>query len=936
MTNISQSRARQLRCALLVVLLGFVGRQNAVAGTGYIDATGKWHFTVLFVHPGTNLPSDTDTFWREVIKIADSDLCKATSGQHRFGTVSIDVAPNYDALADVIIWQGRDHSLADVYGIRGPSFHVFMSDLLRPPSPTQQDKEQLAKILVHELGHYLYSLYDEYVGQDNAPLVRPISRPYQCVYRDFKMNSLDKAACFMERVWPETGMPSPPPTIGTWCYSDNHEVDAPMHFTCDTWQSANNLAIKNCWETIKGKYRGFGATPSEPLLATDPTVVIACQPQNPFPFSARLRETELVVAIDASIAPGSVEENKLYEILDNIFQRAPNFPGKVVLISYNKESMMVSPVLDWRTVTSLRTSYRTEFASIRRAPVDGASLIRLMSEVSQQFDELSAGSGAISRTFLLITKGSEDSTTVPLPRDLAPLHESYHVRTSIAYVVNMGTLSSQIIDAHSRLAGGLRGFVYDATIRNVTNAAGIETAGKQIVCVQTKKYCTPGPHDDFSYTIPDSTKEILVTVSWPKSNPNCDVIVTIRRNGQGNRVVANSDTDFVGNALKSRRYFDLNAGEKIQVLIQISNACSPCFPVTFTISDERPEVFLSAGPERLIYGPNDNEVVRGRVTGPFPFINLNSFMAAEVDSFGEFRPTADTMAADAGVEAFGNNQVFNGDWVKGDGVYSQIIKSTGPGPLRTVRLRAINAGSAKLAAGESFSKRPGGPVPRFRREAFATYFVNAQHGKALFPSIQFNSSSPIKSKNDTVRVFGSYGLSLEYPNAHVLEGSLTVKNTGTGATTSVPMAFRANTFEAAFRASAPSALQLTAVLKVSYRTGDKRQDSTVKDFVVSVQERQQTTVPTTLRLYPSYPNPFNHSTRFRFDLPQRTKVLLAVYDVMGRKVRTLRRDEFLVAGEHEQEWDGQTDEGAIAVSGLYFVRLETVGELQIQKILLLK
>jgi len=934
-----QSSTRRELFSLLVLLLSFSFSKNAQAGTGYIDATGKLHFTVLFVHPGP-LPSTDPTriFWENVIKKADLDLCKATSGQHRFGNVSIDVAPGYDALADVIIWRDNNHSYADVYGIRAPSFHVFMSDLLRPPNPTLQDEERLAKILVHELGHYFYSLYDEYVGPDNLVIT------HQCIYRCIRMGNLDRAACFMEEIWniPTPPMNCPIPNIGTWCHGNNHEVDTGIHSTSDTWQSKNNFPIKNCWETIKLKYPGFGATLPAPLLPTNPVVTTACNQPPSLAFQSRPQRTELVIAIDASIRRNTPEETTLFEMLERIFESVPDFPGSVVLISYNRDSVTAStdallgggrrPPLAWNS--GLRINYRSTFNEIRRDPNDiSASLTNVLDKVRSEFALLAGGmTGTVSRTFLLITKGTENPNTVPPSTStlMTDLRTSYHVRTSVAYAVHMATLAPSVVTAHSRLAAGLGGVVYDATIEGVVNNAAIETAGKQTVCLETKNYCAPGVYDKFFYTIPDSIVESIVSVSWP--DPNCDLIVRVLRNGQGNRIASTEGNDFVGTSMKSRRYFGLAKDDEIRIIIEFPQTCSGCMPVTFAISDERPKVFLSAGPERLVYGKGDNEVVRGRVTAPYPFVDLSSFLAGEVDSLGEFRPsTANNKAYDDGVESFGTPS-FNGDWIKGDGIYSSIIKSMESGPLRTVRLQVVESGTAKLAAGESFSKGSGAPVPRFRREAFATYFVDDRAIKDLDPFIQLGKAKAIN--DTTVQVVGNYRLPSDYPNAHFIEAGLEVKNVGTGTTTIVPFIFHADTVVAQFHASTPYLRDLKAILTVSYRTGDKR---TVSSSTVAVQERSQSQLPKTLRLYPSYPNPFNLATRFRFDLPQRTKVFLAIHDVMGRKIRTLHAGEVFMPGQHEQEWDGHADNGQIAGSGVYFVRLETAdGGKQVEKIILLK
>ncbi|MCK4512058.1 T9SS type A sorting domain-containing protein, partial [bacterium] len=72
------------------------------------------------------------------------------------------------------------------------------------------------------------------------------------------------------------------------------------------------------------------------------------------------------------------------------------------------------------------------------------------------------------------------------------------------------------------------------------------------------------------------------------------------------------------------------------------------------------------------------------------------------------------------------------------------------------------------------------------------------------------------------------------------------------------------------------------------------------------------------------PNPFNPVTTIDFSLAVDGRATIRVFNAAGRVVRTLV-DRDVEAGEHRAVWDGTTDAGQRAASGVYFLRMETAG-----------
>jgi hypothetical protein len=75
-------------------------------------------------------------------------------------------------------------------------------------------------------------------------------------------------------------------------------------------------------------------------------------------------------------------------------------------------------------------------------------------------------------------------------------------------------------------------------------------------------------------------------------------------------------------------------------------------------------------------------------------------------------------------------------------------------------------------------------------------------------------------------------------------------------------------------------------------------------------------VPTKYALYQNYPNPFNPSTTIKFSLPKAGNIILRVYDITGREVKTLINNEHLNRGTVTLSFNGSN-----LASGVYFYSL---------------
>ena len=83
------------------------------------------------------------------------------------------------------------------------------------------------------------------------------------------------------------------------------------------------------------------------------------------------------------------------------------------------------------------------------------------------------------------------------------------------------------------------------------------------------------------------------------------------------------------------------------------------------------------------------------------------------------------------------------------------------------------------------------------------------------------------------------------------------------------------------------------------------------------------------------PNPMNPKTDITFTLSQPSRVKIAIYDLAGRLVGTVRDGE-MAAGPHTIPWEGTTRSSGHVASGVYFVSVETQFVREVQRVTVLK
>ncbi len=117
--------------------------------------------------------------------------------------------------------------------------------------------------------------------------------------------------------------------------------------------------------------------------------------------------------------------------------------------------------------------------------------------------------------------------------------------------------------------------------------------------------------------------------------------------------------------------------------------------------------------------------------------------------------------------------------------------------------------------------------------------------------------------------------------------------------------------------------ELSAAVSVHFHSGG----SAAKVLATDVPSTPTAIAPL---LAQNFPNPFNPRTEIRYDLPVGGRAKLEIFDIRGRKVKTLV-DSKLPPGSQKAIWDGRDAHGGEVAAGVYLYRLAVDGEIMGQR-----
>jgi hypothetical protein len=121
----------------------------------------------------------------------------------------------------------------------------------------------------------------------------------------------------------------------------------------------------------------------------------------------------------------------------------------------------------------------------------------------------------------------------------------------------------------------------------------------------------------------------------------------------------------------------------------------------------------------------------------------------------------------------------------------------------------------------------------------------------------------------------------------------------------------------------------------AYDDAGNRSEFTGPVSAILLSTDQQSLFPEAYTLHQNYPNPFNPTTQIRYDLPENSYVSINIYDLMGKRVKTLVNSK-QDAGYRSIHWNATNEFGQPVSAGMYIYTIQAGEFSQTRKMVLLK
>ncbi len=180
------ARIRENRTIAVLLMAGLclVFGQQAESGTGRVRPRDRHLDVIVYFENGNISPAAIQQTWEPIFERWSRRLWDATEKQIQLGRVTFTTSKSLADRADVVVAVGAGNAGAHLNGLNNRGQHIKIYEQRH----NQDSADRQGSFgLMHEAGHYLFGLYDEYRG-----CTRPENAPCAEMQLDFRLRELDE------------------------------------------------------------------------------------------------------------------------------------------------------------------------------------------------------------------------------------------------------------------------------------------------------------------------------------------------------------------------------------------------------------------------------------------------------------------------------------------------------------------------------------------------------------------------------------------------------------------------------------------------------------------------------------------------------------------------------------------------------------------------
>lgn len=693
---------------LIVLFAAALLPAAAYAGEGEV-ADGKLNLNVIFTYG-----EDDPDAWRPLFEESSRLLFNATNGQLQLGRIRVLSCGTDKDAADVWVLDDNSGAFANVLGLGGIG-HVFISQTHKSVS----DEVFGPFGLVHELGHYVFGLYDEYKPAPGDPLLAEQRElvgarvPNQfCVTEDDPLASVMDGGTTVAPNNHRTEFCTHAHGGLSTAHNEGMEIGGVMYVNAQ--QTLNG---ESCWETIA---RNVGLTPPAQVETQDPPGL------QPLEWEITPGLHRVVLAVDRSfsmyIDPAKIGLAKeAGGVLVDLFhgERTVDvggveivLPGEYVnLVAFGNEAEEVLPFREL-VDAQVKEAVRDAIEGIPAEAVsnNGAMGTDLGGALRFALDAIHAEGEvpACGEAIILLSDAGHDTGTDPA--EVIPDLVARGVRV---YAVAVGLDADLERAREIAEATGGKMFILDGPedLPGVTSEIG--TLIRSLGTMQINRGTVDGQDESLPMQIDSFAEEVTVLLQWDEGS--LDLVLTSPTGDVIDLDSAEIRGDVEGAREEKLLYLRIaqpERGEWTATIRPLDLLEESRFEMR--AFDENSSVSFRASVERTAVAPGEPIPIRADVIADVPVAGVECELTV-------IPPVGVPTVIDSFImQLYDDGDAANGDQWAGDGVYHAIVPGLAPPGVYKLRIWAMNENGSGPDPDLPFVEDGGVPpisVPPFRRKA---------------------------------------------------------------------------------------------------------------------------------------------------------------------------------------------------------------------------